>query len=67
MMMETFKQQVEAFLVETGMAATTFGREAVGDPGFITGVRKGARCWPETQEKCRNFMEARGRPPVNAT
>ena len=56
MMMDTFKQKIETFLSETGMAATTFGREAVKDPGFVRRIRKGSRCWPETQEKCTTFM-----------
>lgn len=66
MLMDTFKNEVEAFLAETGMAPTTFGREAVKDPGFVTRLRKGSRCWPETQEKCSSFMDARRRPPEDA-
>ncbi len=56
MEMEKFRKLVESFLKKTGMAATSYGRNALGDPGFVARLRKGARCWPETQEKCIKFM-----------
>ena len=55
-MMDDFKNQIEAFLGETGMVPSRFGREALNDPGFVSRMRSGARNWPETQEKCLSFM-----------
>ena len=61
-----FKNEVEKFMLETGMAATTFGREALSDPNFVSRMRKGARSWPETQRRCLDFMsKLRGKPEVS--
>lgn len=32
---------VERYLRESGVAASRFGREAVGDPGFVAALRRG--------------------------
>jgi hypothetical protein len=36
-----FRASVEGALVRHGMAYTTFGMKALGDPGFVTALRKG--------------------------
>jgi Meiotically up-regulated gene 113 len=36
--------EIEAFLADTGMTPTAFGREALGDPGFVFGLRSGRDC-----------------------
>jgi 2,4-dienoyl-CoA reductase-like NADH-dependent reductase (Old Yellow Enzyme family) len=52
----TFHNKIEDFLSQSGMAATTFGRESLRDPGFVARLRKGARSWPETQDRCFEFI-----------
>jgi hypothetical protein len=47
---------INAFLAGHRMAAATFGRLALNDPGFITQYRKGRRVWPETEARIRKFM-----------
>jgi hypothetical protein len=51
-------QQIDAFLAASGMKATTFGRKAVNDWGFIDRLRAGGRCWPETEERVRSFINS---------
>lgn len=48
---------VEAFLAETGMSPTRFGKSAMGDPRFVPGLRAGRRLWPETEAKVRQFLQ----------
>lgn len=55
---------INAFLAGHRMAAATFGRLALNDPGFITQYRKGRRVWPETEARIRNFMS--GYQPARA-
>ncbi len=50
-------EAVEAFLVETGMPLTRFGEMAVNEKNFVKGLRKGRRCWPETEAKVRHFIK----------
>lgn len=47
---------VERFLRESGMAATTFGRCALGDPRFVFDLRQGRE--PGHRVRCRaeHFM-----------
>jgi hypothetical protein len=52
---------VEAFLAETGMTKTRFGKDAVGDPRFVPGLRDGRRLWPETEAKVRKFIREHSR------
>ncbi len=48
--------EVERFLSRTGMALSTFGRNAVGDPSLVKGLRDGRKLWPQTEAKIRYFM-----------
>jgi len=48
---------IEAFLAAHSMSAITFGRKALRDPHFVSQLRAGRRCWPETEAKVRQFME----------
>lgn len=54
-----FLEEVEAFLAQTGMGETYFGRVSVGNSELVNRLRAGGRCWPETQRKARDFMIAR--------
>ena len=40
---EIFLAEVEAFLARARLSATGFGRDVMGDPSFVAGLRKG-RC-----------------------
>ena len=40
---ETFLADIEAFLKESGMSATFFGKAAVSDPNFVGDVRRGRK------------------------
>jgi len=53
---EQFVAQVEAFLKASRMKATDFGREAVGDPGFITHLRRGRSPSLATADKVLTFI-----------
>ncbi len=53
----TLLEEIESFLAESGMAESTFGRQAVSDWKFITQLRGGRRVWPETAEKARAFIK----------
>ncbi|GGC63795.1 hypothetical protein GCM10011504_47510 [Siccirubricoccus deserti] len=63
---EQFLAEVEAFLAASRMKPTDFGREAVGDPSFITHLRRGRSPSLATADKVRVFIrrleaEAAGR------
>lgn len=40
---ERFAAEIDAFLQETGMSATAFGREALNDPSFVGDLKKGRK------------------------
>jgi len=50
---------IDRFLAEFDMAASTFGRLAVNDGKFVKRLKSGARYWPETEEKVRAYMARR--------
>jgi hypothetical protein len=47
---------IEAFLAETGMGPSYFGKQAVGNSELVQRLRDGKRVWPETEAKARAFM-----------
>lgn len=53
---ELFQAEVEAFLAASRMKPTDFGREAIGDPGFITHLRRGRSPSLATADKVRAFI-----------
>jgi hypothetical protein len=55
------RADVEAFLAETNMSQTAFGKAALKDPRLVHGLRKGRRLWPETEARVREFMASRSR------
>ncbi len=50
--------EIDRFLRRTGMAPTRLGRDALGDPGFVAGVRAGRKVYTDTANKLRAFMDA---------
>lgn len=49
--------EIEAFLAETGMGESYFGKRAVGNSELVSRLRKNGRVWPETAERARDFMK----------
>jgi len=59
--------EIEAFLTETGMGPSYFGKQAAKNSEIISRLRKGGRIWPETEWKIRLFIaEERKRRQVAA-
>lgn len=53
---ETLRRAIDRFTKRTGLAPTTLGRQAMGDPSFVAELRNGRRVWPDTEAKVRAFM-----------
>lgn len=51
--------EIEAFLEETGMGASYFGKKAVGNSEVVARLRSGRRVWPETSAKILAFIAFR--------
>jgi len=51
-----FKAEIEAFIKKHGIAATRFGKEAVGDPEFVFDIREGRSPSWRTAERVKAFM-----------
>lgn len=58
--------EIEAFLADTGMGSSYFGKQAVGNSEIVTRLRTGGRVWPETETRLRAFIlaERRRRPKL---
>lgn len=56
-----FLDEIEAFLLESGMGASYFGRIAAGNSELVERLRSGGRVWPETEQKVRAFIVSRRR------
>lgn len=56
-----FRAEIEAFIKKHRIAATRFGKEAVGDPKFVFDIREGRSPSWRTAERVKAFMaEFRG-------
>lgn len=53
---EKLLQEIEAFLVRTGMTQTSFGRDSIRDPAIVADIRKGKNPRLDTADKLRAFM-----------
>lgn len=51
-------REVEKFLVRSNIAATRFGREAVGDPRFVFDLRNGREPRPRTVSRVLAYLES---------
>ncbi len=56
--MDPFLAAVETYLKSSGLDATTFGKQALGDPSFVFDLRKGRSPSLRTIEKVRAAMTA---------
>lgn len=59
MSQETLLQEIDRFLSDHEMTETRFGVLSVNDGKFVPQLRDGRRCWPETEQKVRSFMESK--------
>ena len=48
--------EIEAFLADTGMGASYFGKRATGNSEVVARLRDGGRIWPETEQRIRAFI-----------
>lgn len=55
---EEFSQEIDAYLEAAHLSATALGRAALGDPGFVFGLRNGRSPSLRTIDKVRAFMRA---------
>lgn len=51
--------EIDAFLAETGMGESYFGKKAVGNSEVVSRLRQGRRVWPETETTIRSYMMMR--------
>lgn len=66
MLQPSLLSDVESFLRAHSMKPTTFGVLALKDRHFVRQLRKGRRCWPETEAKVRQFMVTYRAPEAQA-
>lgn len=52
----TLLAEIDAFLSETGMGESYFGKAAVGNSEVVHRLRDGRRVWPETEMGIRAFI-----------
>ncbi|WP_050594050.1 hypothetical protein [Mesorhizobium sp. L2C067A000] len=50
--------EIAAFQSKVKVRDSNIGLIALNDPKFVTRLREGRRCWPETAKKVRDFMSA---------
>jgi hypothetical protein len=55
---ETLLADIEAFLRESGMSATFFGKAAVSDPNFVGDVRRGRKVHLDLVDQVDAYIKA---------
>ena len=55
--MSQILDEIESFLAEVQLSASRLGRDAVRDPNLVGDLRRGRRCWPETETRLRRYMD----------
>jgi hypothetical protein len=51
--------EIDAFLGQSGMGESYFGKAAAGNSELVSRLRAGGRVWPETEQKVRSFIKSR--------
>lgn len=59
LMHPTLLREIDAFLTESGMGESYFGKVATGNSEVVSRLRDGRRVWPETEAKIRSFIKLR--------
>lgn len=57
-LLETFRDEIEAFLAKSGMSPTALGKTALGDPTFVIEMRAGRVPGLDVVQRVHEFMEA---------
>jgi hypothetical protein len=58
-------EQIEAYLEESGVSPSTFGRMSVGDPRLVADLKAGRRPRQRTQDRLTSFLDGAGIPHPN--
>lgn len=58
---EQLRMDIEAWIARHGQSATRFGRDALGDPGFVEALRRGRRVRLATADRVLVFI---GKEPL---
>ena len=53
---DPFLLEIEDFLRKASISATTFGLSVMGDPNFVSDLRKGREVLPRTARRAREQM-----------
>jgi hypothetical protein len=57
-MSNSLLSEIEAFLADSGMSPSYFGRCACGNTELVDRLQSGKRVWPETEVRVRAWMLA---------
>jgi hypothetical protein len=49
---------IERHLRQSGQPPSRFGREALGDPGLVQGMRRGRELRPRTEARVRAYLDS---------
>lgn len=49
-------QEIDAFLADSGMGESYFGKKATGNSEVVARLRRGGRVWPDTEARLRSFI-----------
>ena len=53
---QEFTDEIEAYLAESGLTPTVFGRMVLKDPSFVFRLRKGRSCGAKTIDRVRAYI-----------
>ena len=59
---QSFLTDIESFLTDAEIDSTTLGKQALGDPSFVSDLRKGRSPSSRTMERVRNWMRTMAAP-----
>lgn len=54
-------EEIDAFLAETGMSASYFGKKATGNSELVSRLRAGRPIQSDTEQRVRAFIKAQRR------
>jgi sulfate adenylyltransferase subunit 2 len=63
---QSFLKEIEAFIASSGIDATTIGKQALGDPSFVSDLRKGRSPSTRTLEKVKGWLRDNAKAEVKA-
>lgn len=51
------RRRIEKHLNESGTAPSRFGRDVLGDPGFVSDLRQGRELRPRTARRLTHYLD----------